>query len=193
MVFKALTETTGQGLGLRRPCRVQRAVRDRRRVGCRNHGGDRSCSVSRARSFLVPSIADATRAGDHRRSVAREPDATVDASRWNGPREEARSAEICRRLSGAPLLHARNEAGLWRDPELQLTLKLARRAAPDAGVGAAYDPDFERAESFLAASCAARDADAASRQSRPPPALCRNEKCDGGRMRSLESRLQALR
>ena len=161
MVFKALTETTGQGLGLRRPCRVRELCEI----------GDASVAEITAvidlfrepgRSFLVPSMATPI-----------EPETIVDLSHeslmrlWTRlvewTREEARSAEICRRVSGAALLHARDEAGLWRDPELQLTLNWRDAQRPTPAWARRYDPDFERAETFLADSCKDRDADAAGR------------------------------
>jgi len=163
MVFKALTETTGQGLGLRRPCRVRELCEI----------GDASVEEITAvvdlfrepgRSFLVPSMATPI-----------EPETIIDLSHeslmrlWTRlvgwTREESRSAEICRRLSGAALLHARNEAGLWRDPELQLTLNWRDAQRPTPAWARRYAPEFERAEAFLAASSAARDADAVLRES----------------------------
>ena len=174
MVFKALTETTGQGLGLRRPCRVRELCEI----------GDASVEEITAvvdlfrepgRSFLVPSMATPI-----------EPETIVDLSHeslmrlWTRlvewTREEARSAEICRRLSGAALLHARHEAGLWRDPELQLTLNWRDEQRPTAAWARRYDPDFERAEAFLAASCAARDADAVLRESEAAARLLQERK-----------------
>ena len=174
MVFKALTETTGQGLGLRRPCRVRELCEI----------GEASVEEVTAvvdlfrepgRSFLVPSMATPI-----------EPETIVDLSHeslmrlWTRlvewTREEARSAEICRRLSGAAFLHARHEAGLWRDPELQLTLNWRDAQRPTAAWARRYDPDFERAQAFLAASCAARDADAVLRESEAAARLLQERK-----------------
>ena len=162
LVFKALTETTGQALGLRRPCRVRElcaiadasieeiaAAIDRFRIA--------------GRSFLVPSS-----------GTPLDPQTIVDLSHeslmrlWDRlvawTHEEARSAEIYRRLGGAALLHARGEAGLWRDPELQLTVNWRDTQHPTAAWAHRYDPEFERASAFLADSIEARDAEASMRR-----------------------------
>jgi WD40 repeat protein len=161
VVFKALTETTGQGLGLRRPCRVHElcavaaasldeiaSAIDRFRIA--------------GRSFLVPSI-----------DTPLLPETIVDLSHeslmrlWDRlvewTQQEARSAELYRRLAAAALLHARGEAGLWRDPELQLTVNWRDTQRPTEAWARRYDPQFDRASAFLAASVETRDADAAVR------------------------------
>jgi WD40 repeat protein len=162
IVFRALTETTGRGLGLRRPCRMQElcetaeasfdevaAVVDRFRLP--------------GRSFLVPPVA-----------TALEPETIVDLSHESLMRlwrrliawtyEEARSAEIYRRLSQAAALHETGEVGLWRDPELQLAINWREDDHPTARWSRRYNPDFERASAFLAASQQARDAEVAARE-----------------------------
>ena len=161
LMFKALTDTTGQGLGLRRPCRVQELCD----IADAPH--DEVAAVIEAfrkpgRSFLVPSMA-----------TPLQPSTIVDLSHESLMRlwtrlitwthEEARSAEIYRRLSRAATLHALNEAGLWRDPELQLAVNWNEAQHPTATWARRYDAEFERSTAFLAASRTSRDAEAAAR------------------------------
>jgi hypothetical protein len=115
-IFKALTETTAQAGGLRRPCSVGEL--------CQITGATRSEVVEvidrfrmPGRSFLMPPV-----------TVALEDRTIVDLSHESLMRvwtrliawtyEEVRSAEVYRRLSQAAQLHEEGEAGLWRDPEL---------------------------------------------------------------------------
>ena len=61
--------------------------------------------------------------------------------------EEVRSAEIYRRLSQAARLHGQGEAGLWRDPELQVAVNWRQIAPSDRGVGAAVRAGLRPARS----------------------------------------------
>ncbi|HKG12347.1 MAG TPA: hypothetical protein VKB12_03380, partial [Pyrinomonadaceae bacterium] len=72
--------------------------------------------------------------------------------------EESQSAQIYTRLAETAVLHGRGQAGLWRDPDLQLALDWRERTSPTAAWGRRYHPDFDTAMKFLDASVNARDA-----------------------------------
>ncbi len=59
--------------------------------------------------------------------------------------EEARSASVFRRLAQTAVLHARGEADLYHDPELQIALN----EHPTAEWAKRYHADFEQAMAFL--------------------------------------------
>ena len=154
-LFKALTEVTGQGIGIRRPCCVKDLA-----VICGVPTGSIVRVIDRfraaGRSFLSP-------AGD----VALEEDTIVDLSHeslmrgW--PRlidwtvAESQAVQMYRRLSQSAELHARGEASLWRDPELQLAINWREATEPTADWSRRYDSHFDRAMSFLAESERSRD------------------------------------
>jgi WD domain, G-beta repeat len=161
-VFKALVEMTPQAGGVRRPSRVAEL--------CEVAGtGERElvAIVDRfrmpGRSFLTPSS-----------SVPLDASTIVDLSHeslirlwerlaaWTA--EEARSADQYRRLSQAAALHARQEAALWRDPELQLALNWRDTYQPTRTWGERYDAGFDAAMAFLDESRTARDVETAERE-----------------------------
>jgi WD40 repeat protein/flagellar biosynthesis GTPase FlhF len=80
--------------------------------------------------------------------------------------EESQSAQIYQRLAETAVLHERGQAGLWRDPDLQLALDWRERTRPTAAWSARYHPAFDSAMSFLDASVAARDAAALEEERR---------------------------
>ena len=63
--------------------------------------------------------------------------------------EEARSAQMYLRISRAALQHQEGQAGLLRDPELQLAVNWRADAYPSVTWAERYDPAFERAMLFL--------------------------------------------
>jgi Tfp pilus assembly protein PilF len=74
--------------------------------------------------------------------------------------EEAQAASIFRRLAQTAALHERNEAGLYRDPDLQIALN-EHFTEPWAK---RYYPGFVQAMQFLQDSRAARDAESAQKE-----------------------------
>jgi len=82
--------------------------------------------------------------------------------------EEAKSARIYRRLAETAGLYLKGEAGLWRDPDLQLALDWQTVARPSQHWAERYDKGYEAAIAFLEKSAAQRAADreAAERQQR---------------------------
>jgi WD40 repeat protein len=71
---------------------------------------------------------------------------------------EATAATRYRRLAERAELHAKGEAGLMTERELELTLEWHDEWRPTAAWAARYHPGFEAGEAFLNASRAARDA-----------------------------------
>jgi WD40 repeat protein len=80
--------------------------------------------------------------------------------------EEARSARIYRRLAETATLYQKSEAGLWRDPDLQLALNWREETRPNEAWAARYHPDFAGAMKFLDESREARDREAIEREQR---------------------------
>ena len=82
--------------------------------------------------------------------------------------DEAKSARIYRRLAETAGLYLKGEAGLWRDPDLQLALDWQTVARPNQHWAERYDKGYEAAIAFLEKSAAQRAADleAAERRQR---------------------------
>src|SRR5215204_512990 len=149
-LFKSLTEKGPDNREIRRPTRVKEI-----------------CEVAEAsvpeviavierfrlpgRSFLMPpSIVELTA------------DSLIDISHeslirgWERLRtwvnEEARSAQIYRRLAETATLHKEGMAGLWHDPDLAVALKWKKENRPNAVWAQHFHPEFDTAISFLAVS-----------------------------------------
>ncbi|HEX8772484.1 MAG TPA: hypothetical protein VF735_02695 [Pyrinomonadaceae bacterium] len=73
--------------------------------------------------------------------------------------EEAISAQIYRRLAETGALYERGEAGLWRDPDLQIALNWREKTHPNQVWASRYHKQYEAAMRFLDASVAARAAE----------------------------------
>ena len=112
-----------------------------------------------SRSFLMPPVA-----------TALEPDTVIDISHESFMRmwkrlvtwsdEEAESTHIFQRLSDTAKLHASDQAGLWRDPDLQVALEWQLRDQPNERWASRIRPGFAQAMEFLDDSRAANDLEA---------------------------------
>ncbi len=71
--------------------------------------------------------------------------------------EEAQSAAMYRRITEAARLEKRGEAGLWRDPQLQLALDWRSNTKPTLPWAERYDPGFDTAMDFLDRSVEERE------------------------------------
>src|SRR5207302_6087115 len=78
--------------------------------------------------------------------------------------EEARSANIYRRIADTALLHGEGRAGLWHDPALALALRWRDENRPNAVWAEHYHPAFETAMKFLDDSKASNEAEIAERE-----------------------------
>ena len=161
-LFKSLTEKGSDNREIRRPTRVNEI-----------------CAVAEAskeeviavierfrlpgRSFLMPPT-----------SVPLGPGSLIDISHeslirgWERLRkwvnEEARSAQIYRRLAETAALHQEGRAGLWHDPDLALALNWRQENRPNLVWGQHYHPDFDGAMAFLTSSKEAREAEIAAKE-----------------------------
>ncbi len=79
--------------------------------------------------------------------------------------EEARSAQIYRRLAETAVLYQEGKAGYWRDPDLQIALSWREQARPNETWARLYNPQLDSAMKFLDASKAKRDAEMAETES----------------------------
>lgn len=144
--FKTLTESTEDGHGIRRPTTTQRLAEV---CGVAIPGIESVIDRFRApgRAFLQPAA-----------GARLQPQDVVDISHeslmrlWarldTWVREEARAAEIYRRLSRSAEQYAAGESSLWRPPELTLGLRWLRDTQPTAA-WAGNDAKFEQSIHFL--------------------------------------------
>lgn len=161
-LFKSLTEKGPDNREIRRPTRVSEisaiaeaspaaviaVIEPFRRAG---------------RSFLMPPA-----------GVKLDENSLVDISHeslirgWERLRkwvdEEARSAQIYRRVAQTAGLHREGSAGLWHDPDLALALRWRDINRPNAVWAQHYHPDFDAAMAFIDASKTANEAEIAERE-----------------------------
>jgi tetratricopeptide (TPR) repeat protein len=161
-LFKSLTEKGPDNREIRRPSRVKEiaaiaeaspaaaiaVIETFRRAG---------------RSFLMPPA-----------SVPLDAESLIDISHeslirgWERLRkwvdQEARSAQIYRRIAETAALHREDRAGLWRDPDLALALRWRSENRPNAVWAQHYHPDFDGAMAFIDASKEANEAEIAERE-----------------------------
>jgi hypothetical protein len=146
-MFKALTDKTEDGRGVRRATRldqlaaaaeaqpeeVEAVIETFRQPGC---------------SFLMPPVGTPLRA-----------DTIVDISHeslmriWTRLRDwvdkETESAQTYRRLAETAELYLKHRAGLWGDPDLTQALDWREREQPNEAWARRYNPDFTAAMGFL--------------------------------------------
>ena len=109
-----------------------------------------------SRSFLMPPSGEALEAGTvidiSHESLMR---VWQRLSTWAD--EEAQSAQTYRRLAETSALYAKDQASLWRDPDLQVALDWRAKEQPNQTWAHRYYAGFAQAMSFLDASVARRD------------------------------------
>ena len=161
-LFKNLTERGPDNREIRRPTRVSEiaaiaeatpaevisVIEPFRRAG---------------RSFLMPPA-----------SVPLNADSLIDISHeslirgWERLRkwvdEEARSAQIYRRIAQTAVLYEEGGAGLWHDPDLAVALRWREVNRPNAVWAQHYHSGFDSAMSFIDASKTANEAEIAERE-----------------------------
>lgn len=159
-LFKALTNKATDGRGVRRPTKMS-VLCDLTGTTIEELTDVIDVFRKPSRSFLMPSS-----------TKALEPDTVIDISHESLMRmwkrliiwanEEAESSNIYRRLSSTAALHAKGQAGLWRDPDLQLALEWRMRAEPNEYWASRISPGFEQAMIFLDQSREVSDTEAAT-------------------------------
>ncbi len=154
-MFKALTDTTSDMRGIRRPTSVEHLT-----AIC--EGSEPAIETvveifrAQGRSFLMPPAITPLNA----RSV-------IDISHESLMRcwtrlmawteEELASAQMYERVSRASSWFEEGTGGLWRDPELEAGLQWRAKNRPTAAWALHYDAHFERAMEFLDRSAQERD------------------------------------
>jgi tetratricopeptide (TPR) repeat protein len=161
-IFKSLTEKGSDNREVRRPTRVSEIAAIAEATPAEIIAVIEPFRQS-GRSFLMPPA-----------SVTLDETCLIDISHeslirgWTRLRkwvdEEARSANIYRRIADTALLHAEGRAGLWRDPDLALALRWREENRPNATWARHYHPEFERAMAFIEASKTAKEAEIAERE-----------------------------
>jgi tetratricopeptide (TPR) repeat protein len=160
-IFKALTDTSSDARGIRRPTSVEALTGICEASETATSSETAICGAieifrSPGRSFLMPPANTALTS----RSV-------IDISHESLMRcwrrlqtwteEERASAEMYQRISQASAWFAGGAGGLWRDPELELGLQWRAQNRPTAPWARRYDANFERAMNFLDRSADERE------------------------------------
>ncbi len=161
-IFKSLTEKGPDNREIRRPTRVSEIA------AIAESSAEEVIAViepfrQKGRSFLMPPA-----------NVPLTADSLIDISHeslirgWERLRkwvdEEARSANIYRRIADTAILHSEDRAGLWHDPDLALALRWREENRPNAVWAEHYHPQFDLAMNFIDASKTANEAEIAQRE-----------------------------
>ena len=172
ILFKSLTDKISDGRGTRRPTKLGEIAQ---LAEVSKEALIKVIDVFRkpGRSFLMPP-----------HDVALTEDSVIDISheslmriwirlvKWTD--EEAQSAETYLRLAEAAERHQDGKGGLWRNPELEFTLRWQEEHQPNQVWATRYDPSFERAISFLDHSKAAFDFELEQKEKRQKRRLKRS-------------------
>ena len=161
-MFKALTDKGSDARGVRSPRRLEEI--------CALTGASVADVISvidvfrrPGRSFLMPP-ADVELHAESVIDISHESLMRIWTRLIQWVDEEARSAQMYLRISRAALQHQEGQAGLLRDPELQLALNWREEARPSVTWAERYDPAFERAMLFLESSERQRDLEIAEKE-----------------------------
>jgi len=165
-IFKALTEKGSDNREIRRPVELKTLCLIAEATEAEVKQVIETFRLP-GRSFLMPPV-----------ETELTPESLIDISHeslmrnWQRLKgwveDEARSARIYRRLAETAVLHLENKAGLWRDPDLQVSLDWQKDSRPNQHWAARYDKSYVAAIAFLEKSAAqhAADLEAAERQQR---------------------------
>ncbi|MFK7891004.1 MAG: hypothetical protein AB8B63_09350 [Granulosicoccus sp.] len=157
-LFKALTNKATDHRGLRRPTSLA-MLSELTEASIEELRNTIDVFREPGRSFLMPPA-----------GTPLEPHTVIDISHESFMRmwkrlvtwsdEEAESTHIFQRLADTAALHASGQAGLWRDPDLQLALEWRAHNKPNACWASRISSGFEQAMAFLDDSRAANDLEA---------------------------------
>ncbi len=150
LVFKALTEKGSDNRGIRRPTRFDQL--------CLITNADKNEMIVVIEAFRQPGVTFLM-PGPERDLHS---DTVIDISHeslmriWHRLRqwvdEEAQSAQIYRRMAETARLYRDGQAGLYRDPDLQIALEWRDATQPTEAWAFRYHDRFEEATAFLAQS-----------------------------------------
>lgn len=150
ILFKCLTEKSGEADGIRRPTKVNVISRI---AGCTDEEIMEIVEVFRrpGRSLLTPP-----------HGITLQSNSIIDISHeslmriWvrlkNWVDEEGQAVDMYLRLSDASAKYQLGKAGLWRPPDLQLALNWQEKNNPTLEWAQRYNPAFERTMVFLETS-----------------------------------------
>ncbi|MCP4192166.1 MAG: hypothetical protein GY768_16260 [Planctomycetaceae bacterium] len=146
-LFRALTEKGADNRGIRRPTRLG-ALRDI--TGTSDELLLAIIDAYRApgRTFLMPTL-DTDLTDRDVIDISHESLMRVWKRLRAWVEEESQSVRIYKRLSETALLWKQDEAGLYRDPDLQIALSWLDTAKPNDAWAARYDSNFSVAVKFL--------------------------------------------
>ena len=149
-LFKTLTEKGLDNRGIRRPTSLGNL--------CEIVGGSRDDVVAiveayRApgRTFLMP-FADVELTDDVVIDISHESLMRVWKRLRHWVEEESQSVRIYKRLAETAVLWREDQAGLYRDPDLQIALTWMQTSEPNHAWAGRYDAEFDLAVEFLQAS-----------------------------------------
>lgn len=163
-MFKALTEKGEDNREIRRPLTLReiRAITE----------AEEKEIIAVIETFRLPGRSFLTPPAE----TALTADSLIDISHeslirnWKRLREwvetEARYARAYRRLAETAVLYQTGEAGLWRDPDLQVALNWRRQVEPNEAWARRYHPAFTAALDFLQASKQKQDEEIADQERR---------------------------
>jgi hypothetical protein len=159
-LFKALTDKATDPRGVRRPITLRNLCELAKATLPEVTDAELTAVIDvfrkPSRSFLMPPAGEAIKA-ETVIDISHESLMRVWKRLITWADEEARSAEMYRRLANTSMLHAADKAGLWRDPDLQLALDWREKEKPTSAWAGLYQGGFEAAMSFLEKSKEARD------------------------------------
>lgn len=146
-VFKALTELGPDGRGIRRPTTLGEICQ------LANAGEDEVADIAElfrndSCAFLMPA-SNITLEHDTVLDISHESIMRVWVRLKEWVEEEMKSAQLYLRLAETSSLYQEGKAGLWVNPELQVALKWQQENKPNKVWASRYDPEFERAVTFL--------------------------------------------
>ncbi|MDP7274374.1 MAG: hypothetical protein QF363_02760 [Planctomycetaceae bacterium] len=161
-VFQAITERSDDERGTRRPTRLGQL-----------------CDIVNGSQDEVAVVLDAYRRAGRTfvmpgQDVELQPETVIDISHeslmrvWQRLRgwvdEESQALRIYRRLAETAALHAEGEAGVYRDPDLQIATSWRDSSEPTEAWAHRYHAGFETAMEFLDKSWAAAHAEEEARE-----------------------------
>ncbi len=147
LMFKSLTDKASDNRGVRAPKRLSEICE------LADATSDEVVTVvdrfrAEGRSFLMPPVGQKL-TGDSIIDISHESLMRIWTRLIQWVDEEAQAAQIYLRISKAAAEYQRGEAGLFRDPELQLALNWRQESQPNAVWAERYDSSFDRAMLFL--------------------------------------------
>jgi WD40 repeat protein/energy-coupling factor transporter ATP-binding protein EcfA2 len=156
-IFKELTELGPDNRGIRRPGRLADLQEV---IGAKEEELREVIDPFRqsGRTFLMPP-AEAPLLPERVLDISHESLMRVWRRLENWTEEEAESARKYRRLAETAQLWKKGQAGLFRDPDLEIALQWKRQNKPGAAWAERYFPGFSAAMEFLEESRKAREAE----------------------------------